>query len=148
MSPTVPVPKKEHLLPILREFFRAEDDVELAYLFGSVAEGKAGALSDIDIGVYLAGTMTKAERGLRRIELISGLTVLLGTDRVDLLVLNDTPPVLSFEIIRPNVLVFERDSSLKVDVEQRIMSVYLDWKYYEDRLNRNLLKRITERGLA
>lgn len=145
---TSSIPKKEHLLPILREFFRAEDDVELAYLFGSVAEGKAGELSDIDIGVYLGGTMTKAERGSRRIELIFGLTALLGSDSVDLLVLNDTPPVLSFEIIRPNVLIFERDSNLKVDVEQRIMSMYLDWKYYEDRLNRNLLKRITERGLA
>lgn len=148
MSLASSIPKKEHLLPLLNEFFRAEEDVELAYLFGSVAEGKAGELSDIDIGVYLADTVTKAQRGLMRIELISGLTALLGSDRVDLLVLNDTPPVLSFEIIRPNVLVFERDSSLKVDVEQRIMSVYLDWKYYEDRLNRNLLKRITERGLA
>ncbi|WP_235856281.1 nucleotidyltransferase domain-containing protein [Methanolobus halotolerans] len=80
--------------------------------------------------------------------MIAILTTFAKNDRVDLLLLNDTPPVLSFEIIRPNVLIFERDSSLKVNVEQRIMSTYLDWKYYEDRLNQNLLKRILEKGLA
>ncbi|WP_292462821.1 nucleotidyltransferase domain-containing protein [Methanolobus sp.] len=148
MNAQTSFPEKERLISLLKEFFRAQDQVELVYLFGSVAEGKAGAFSDIDLGVYLADILTKAERGYKRIELISGLTSLLGSDRVDLLVLNDTPPVLSFEIIKPNVLIFERDSRLKVDVEQRIMSVYLDWKYYEDRMNRNLLKRITERGLA
>lgn len=148
MTPRTPIPEKEQLLPLLKEFFRAEECVELAYLFGSVAEGKAGALSDIDIGVYLSGTLTKAERDRKRIELIGKLMALIKSDRVDLQVINDTSPVLSFEIIRPNVLIFERDSDLKVDVEQRIMSVYLDWKYYEDRLNQNLLKRIMEKGLA
>jgi hypothetical protein len=142
------VPQKEQLLPILREFFRAEECVEFVYLFGSVAEGKAGTFSDIDIGVYLSDTLTKTERSRKRIELIGRLMSLLSNDRVDLLVINDISPVLKFEVIRPNVLIFERDRGLKMDVEQRIMSVYLDWKYYEDRLNQNLLKRIMERGLA
>ncbi len=140
--------EKEQLLPLLKDFFQKEEYVELAYLFGSVAEGKAGVLSDIDIGVYLSESLTKAQRNHKRIELIGSLVTLLKRDSIDLLIINDTPPVLSFEIIRPNVLIHARDRSLKVDVEQRIMSMYLDWKYYEDRLNQNLLKRIMERGLA
>ncbi|WP_235856280.1 nucleotidyltransferase domain-containing protein [Methanolobus halotolerans] len=52
MDSETPTPQKEHLLPLLREFFRTEEHVELAYLFGSVAEGEEGPLSDIDIGVY------------------------------------------------------------------------------------------------
>ncbi|MDG6244555.1 MAG: nucleotidyltransferase domain-containing protein [Methanolobus sp.] len=148
MNAQNPIPQKEQLLPLLREFFRAEECVELAYLFGSLAEGKGGALSDIDIGVYLSGTLTKADRGRKRIELIGRLMSLLRSDRVDLVLINDVSPVLKFEIIRPNVLLFERDPDLKVDVEQRIMSVYLDWKYYEDRMNQHLLKRIMEKGLT
>ncbi len=148
MDSKTPIPSKEQLLPILREFFRKEKCVELAYLFGSVAEGKSTALSDIDIGVYMSHGLTKVQRNKKRLEQIAGLCDLLRTDRIDLQVLNDTPPVLSFEIIRPNVLVFERDSDLKVDVEQSIMSVYLDWKYYEDRMNRHRLERILEKGLA
>jgi predicted nucleotidyltransferase len=140
--------EKEQLLPLLKDFFEKEEYIELAYLFGSVSEGKAGVLSDIDVAVYLSESLTKAQRNHKRIELIGSLTTLLKSDSVDLLIINDTSPVLSFEIIRPNILIYARDHNLRVDVEHRIMSTYLDWKYYEDRLNQNLLKRIMERGLT
>ena len=140
--------EKEQLIPILGKFFQAHDCVELAYLFGSAAKGKAGALSDIDIGVYLSAGMTKAQRNQKRLELIAKLTTTLKNDRIDLLIINDTPPVLNFEIIKPNVLVLARDHDLKLDVEQRIMSRYLDRKYHEDFLNRTLMKKIMEKGLA
>ncbi len=148
MNTSIQVYEKEQLIPLLKEFFQNEEYVELAYLFGSMAEGKAGILSDIDIGVYLSGSLTKAQRNHKRIELIGSLATLLQSDSIDLLIINDTSPVLSFEIIKPNVLIHARDHSLRVDVEHRIMSTYLDWKYYEDRLNQNLLKRIMEQGLA
>lgn len=140
--------EKEQLIPLLEKFFQSHDCVELAYLFGSAAKGKAGALSDIDIGVYLSTGMTKAQRDQKRLELIAKLTTTLKNDRIDLLVINDTPPVLNFEIIKPNVLVLARDHDLKLDVEQRIMSRYLDRKYHEDFLNRTLMKKIMEKGLA
>lgn len=140
--------EKEQLIPLLEKFFQSHDCVELAYLFGSAAKGKAGALSDIDIGVYLSTGMTKAQRDQKRLELIAKLTTTLKNDRIDLLIINDTPPVLNFEIIKPNVLVLARDHDLKLDVEQRIMSRYLDRKYHEDFLNRTLMKKIMEKGLA
>lgn len=140
--------EKEQLIPILGKFFQAHDCVELAYLFGSAAKGKAGALSDIDIGIYLSAGMTKAQRNQKRLELIAKLTTILKNDKIDLLIINDTPPVLNFEIIKPNVLVLARDHDLKLDVEQRIMSRYLDRKYHEDFLNRTLMKKIMEKGLA
>lgn len=140
--------EKEQLIPLLEKFFQSHDCVELAYLFGSAAKGKAGALSDIDIGVYLSAGMTKAQRDQKRLELIAKLTTILKNDRIDLLIINDTPPVLNFEIIKPNVLVLVRDHDLKLDVEQRIMSRYLDRKYHEDFLNRTLMKKIMEKGLA
>ncbi len=148
MSPATSIPSKEQLLPLLREFFRNEECVELAYLFGSVAEGKATALSDIDIGVYMSENLTNTERFRKQLELTSKLVGLLGNNNIDLLVLNDTAPVLSFEIIEPNVLIFERDHGLKIDVEQRIMSGYLDRKYHEDLMNRMFLERVREKGLT
>lgn len=140
--------EKEKLIPLLEKFFQVHDCVELAYLFGSAAKGKTGALSDIDIGVYLSAGLTKAQRNQKRLELIAKLTTILKNDRIDLLIINDTPPVLNFEIIKPNVLVLVRDHDLKLDVEQRIMSRYLDRKHHEDFLNRTLMKKIMEKGLA
>ncbi|HJH29175.1 MAG TPA: nucleotidyltransferase [Methanosarcinaceae archaeon] len=140
--------EKEQLIPLLEKFFQAQEYVELAYLFGSAAKGKAGVLSDIDIGIYLSPKTTKAQRNQKRLEFIAKLTTILKNNRIDLLVINDTPPVLNFEIIKPNVPVLVRDHDLKLDVEQCIMSRYLDRKYHEDFLNRTLLKKIIEKGLA
>jgi uncharacterized protein len=77
--------------------------------------------------------------------LIGELSTLLKNDHVDLLVMNDTSPVINFEVIRPNVPLFVRNEDLKLDVEQYVMSRYLDRKYHEDFLNRELLKRIREK---
>ncbi|MBN2110003.1 MAG: nucleotidyltransferase, partial [Methanosarcinaceae archaeon] len=84
----------------------------------------------------------------KRLELASKLVGILENSNVDLLVLNDTAPVLSFEIIGPNVLIFERDHGLKIDVEQRIMSAYLDRKYHEDLMDQMFLERVREKGLT
>ena len=140
--------EKEYLIPILRKFFKTQEYVELAYLFGSAAKDKAGVLSDIDIGVYISNRITKAQRDQKRIELIAKLTTILKNNSVDLLIINDTPPVLNFEIIKPNVPILIKDHDLKLDVEQHIMSRYLDRKHHENFLNRTLLKKIMEKGLA
>ncbi|HWR25374.1 MAG TPA: nucleotidyltransferase domain-containing protein [Methanosarcina sp.] len=146
MIPKLNKLKKEALTSRLQEFFKSREYVELAYLFGSTAEGLEGALSYIDIGVYLSSKLTKGERIEKRLELIGELSTLFRTDKIDLLIINDASQVINFEVIRPNVPLFVRDKDLKVDVEQRIMSRYLDRKYHEDFLNRELLKRIRKKG--
>jgi predicted nucleotidyltransferase len=51
--------EKETLISRLTEFFKSQECVELAYLFGSHAKGEPGPLSDIDIGVYLSRKLDK-----------------------------------------------------------------------------------------
>ncbi|MGB9940068.1 type VII toxin-antitoxin system MntA family adenylyltransferase antitoxin [Methanosarcina sp.] len=137
---------KEILISKLAEFFESQEDVELAYLFGSTAEDNRGPLSDIDVGVYLSVRLTKMERIDKRLELAVKLAGFLKSDSIDLIIMNDAPPVINFEIIKPNVPLFVRDDDIKLDVEQKIMSRYLDRKHHEDFLNRAFLKRIKEKG--
>lgn len=137
--------EKETLISRLAEFFRSQEYVELAYLFGSTAEDLRGPLSDIDIGVYLSSRLTKRERIEKRLELTAELASFLKTDRIDLVVMNDSSPVINFEIVKPNVPLFIRDEDFKIDVEQKIMSRYLDRKYHENLLNRVFLERIQEK---
>lgn len=143
MIERAPCLDKEELLTLLREFFLEDESIELAFLFGSVAEDTASPSSDVDIGVYLSETLLEKERIYKQIDLIGELSDLMKSDKLDPVAINDASPVLRFEIIRPNVTIFSRDDNLRVDIEHRIMSVYLDWKYYEDRLNRHMLERIT-----
>jgi predicted nucleotidyltransferase len=146
MIPEVQKLVKEALISRLAEFFKSGEYVELAYLFGSTAEGKEGPLSDIDIGVYLSSKLTKGERIKKRLEFTAELADLLKTDKIDLIIMNDASPVISFEIIKPNIPVFIKDEDLKLDVEQEIMSRYLDRKHHENLLNRVFLEMIHEKG--
>ncbi len=93
MIPEICKLEKETLVSGLAEFFRSQEYVELAYLFGSHAKGKSGPLSDIDVGVYLSRKLDKKERFEKRLELISVLSTLLQTSNLDLVVMNDSPPL-------------------------------------------------------
>lgn len=44
-------------LETAKAFLLGEKRVKFAYLFGSVASGKAGPLSDLDLAVYLDGRL-------------------------------------------------------------------------------------------
>jgi len=146
MNPEILRLGKDTLISKLAEFFKSREYVELAYLFGSTAEGNIGPLSDIDIGVRLSSKLTKAERIDRRLGLTAELAGLLKTDKIDLIIMNDASPVISFEIIKPNIPVFIKDEDLKLDVEQEIMSRYLDRRHHENLLNRVFLEMIHEKG--
>lgn len=148
MIPEVQKLVKEALISRLAEFFRSQEDVELAYLFGSYSKGKQGPLSDIDIGVYLSRKLDKKERFEKRLELIGSLCTLLQTNDLDIIVINDSPPVLNFEIIEPNCLIYEKTHNLKVEVEVSIMSAYYDRKPHEEFFNRAFVKRFKERGFS
>jgi hypothetical protein len=132
----------------LRVFFAAQKSVRLAYLFGSYAKGKVGPLSDVDVAVLLDRKLIKEERSKMQLELIAEISSLLKTDRVDLVVINDSPIDLNYEIIKHGKIVHVKDPGERVDMESMILSRYLDRRYYVQRgLNTFLGKIIERRGL-
>lgn len=128
------------------KFLSKQERVKLAYLFGSVAEGKEGKLSDVDIAVFLDESLSKPERFNLQLKLISGLTSILKTDRIDLIVMNNAPLLLKYNIIKHGKILKD-DTETKVRVESGILSDYLDMKYYMDRHTDLAIKRIAKRGL-
>ncbi len=81
--------------------FGAAPGVVSAYLFGSVARGRGHRESDLDLGVLLDWTTYPTERGRfdARLKLSAQVGAALHRNDVDLVVLNDTPPHLSREIV-------------------------------------------------
>lgn len=131
----------------LADFFSKQEHVRLAYLFGSVAKGKAGKLSDIDIAVLLDESLNKKQRFDLQLELISDISELLKTDNIDLVVINEAPLSLKFEIIKANYPLFVRDRMEKIDFEQMVMSRYLDRRYYEKRASSEFLEKVAVKGI-
>ncbi len=128
-------------------FLSKQEHVKLAYLFGSVAEGKQGKLSDVDLAVFLDESLSKKERFNLQLKLISDLTSILKADKVDLVIMNDAPLSLNYEIIKANHPLLVRDEGKKIDFEHGILSRYLDRGYYEKRWASEFLKRVAERGI-
>ncbi len=131
----------------LADFFSKQEHIRLAYLFGSVAKGKAGKLSDIDVAVLLDESLNKKQRFDLQLELISDISEILKTDKIDLVVINEAPLSLKFEIIKANYPLFIRDRMEKIDFEQRVMSRYLDRRYYEKRASSEFLKKVAVKGI-
>jgi len=107
-----------------------------------VAREEQGKLSDVDIAVFLDESLGKKERWNLELSLIADLGDILKADRVDLVVMNDAPNSLNFEVIKANHPLLIRDENFKVDLEQYIMSRYLDRQYYDQRWAENLLKKL------
>ncbi len=97
----------------LKSFFVEHPDLGVAsvYLFGSHAEGRAHRESDIDIAVLLQWNHypTSQDRFEARIDLGSELIAVLHHNEVDLVILNDVPPLLGRKIVYDGIRVFLGD---------------------------------------
>src|SRR5438874_5082112 len=71
-----------------------------AYLFGSVAEGRAHRESDVDVGILLDRAVypRAADRFDIRLRCVGPLTAALGR-AIDVVILNDAPPQLARHIL-------------------------------------------------
>jgi uncharacterized protein len=97
----------------LTRYFEGHPDlgVASAYLFGSHAEGRAHRESDVDVGVLLQWERhpTHSDRFDMRIRLGSDLISVVRCNEVDVVILNDAPPLLGRKIIRDGIRVFLGD---------------------------------------
>lgn len=129
----------------LMEFFSKVDLVKVAYLFGSTVRGEANCLSDTDIAVLFDESLSKNEAFDLQLKLIDELTTLLKTNNVDLVTLNNSPLLLTYNAIR-NGIILKSDEPVRVRFETKIMSRYLDEQYHIKRHTRESLNRIAGSG--
>ncbi len=99
--------------------------VKFAYLFGSRARGQAGPLSDTDVAVYLD---RRVKPGDYRLKLMEKLAKFLKNDNLDLVVLNQAPPLLRHEIIKYGLLLKD-DASRRIPFEAEVIRECLDTAY-------------------
>lgn len=131
----------EKALEKLGDLFRRRG-VVLAYLFGSHAAGEAGPTSDIDIAVLLE----RGEKGLYSSfrELMLEVRQALGTERFDLVLLDNAPPALQFEIISRGKLIYCRDEQVLNAFEMAVIRRYQDTAYLRAVQNEYLKERARE----
>jgi predicted nucleotidyltransferase len=98
--------------------------VQLVYLFGSQVEGDIGPASDYDLGL-LADRVANG-RALQA-RLAHELVRALGTDRIDVVLLNRAPVELAYAVVASGRLLYERDVATRVEYEAKVLSRYGDY---------------------
>jgi hypothetical protein len=123
--------------------FEKDPQIVAAYIYGSYATGKTTDLSDIDIAVLL----WKKGDWKKQLELIDSIAEALETEDFDLLILNDCPPYMQYEVISSGKMIYEKDRDERCDFQVRVLQRYFDVKYIYDEYNYYLKKRIKEGGM-
>jgi predicted nucleotidyltransferase len=120
------------------------DHVVAGMLFGSQASGKAGPLSDVDIAVWLDPGLPREELAALRAELALAAVEALGTDEVDVVVLNEAPPLLRHRALRGATRLFDRDPRARVRLETAALLDYFDTAPLRETLAAGRRRRIEE----
>ena len=119
-------------------------EVVAIYLFGSHARGEANHLSDIDIALLLRPDLPEEAMWRLGLRLNAEVCNILGTENVDVIVLNTAPLEAQFEIIRTGKLLHSSDENIRTEYEVQMMNAYWDFKKVLDEYDAYALKRIRE----
>jgi len=112
------------LIEQLRKLLEAQEDLVVAYLFGSEARGTAKSTSDIDVAV-LYQIPPPAVLGSPPMKLEGALERALGR-RVQVVCLNGVPPDLGIRVLRDGVLLVEKDRGARIRFEVKLRNEYWD----------------------
>jgi len=113
-----------------------------ALLYGSQATGKAGPLSDVDVAVWLDAELTQSERYQLQLRLMVLASEALGTDEVQIVILNEATPLLRHRAMRDGVRLLDTDPRARIRLETRALLEYLDTAPLRATLAAGLKRRI------
>ena len=121
----------------LKAYFEKRDDVVMAFLFGSRAEGRAQIDSDWDIGVYFAPVQPlelesdimiyKGEQEAR-----DGVDKILGAEH-DFVVLNRARPALVFDALNDGLELTNKDERMYLELLSKTHYEAVDyWRFVKE----------------
>ncbi len=109
-------------------YLKTQQDVAAAYLFGSMATGKATAQSDVDVAILLIGASSDPLLLFdRQMQLEAGLRQFVDRE-FDLVVLNRTSLILCQEILSTGRVLYEGDRLARVMFQVKVGREYADMK--------------------
>jgi predicted nucleotidyltransferase len=117
--------------------------IDVVYLYGSVAQGKADKLSDFDFGILFSQGLSTKKRFNLRLELFGKIGKHLGVneENIDVIDLQEAPLLLQFNVISGKIIYCKNEAG-RVVFETYVMGRYHDEHYYYDRDLLEVLEKI------
>jgi predicted nucleotidyltransferase len=115
------------LLSTLRAALALRAEVLEAYLFGSTARGQAQPHSDLDIAIFVDPAALKRPGFGIPAEVCADLQASLKRPDIDVVLLNQAPPLLYHRVLRDGIRLFARDMAATTRREGYALSRYCDY---------------------
>ena len=129
-------------LPEVIQAIKRRSEVIALYAFGSVAKKELKPLSDLDFAILLAGQLNRQQRFEKHLELIGLFNDFFRTDEVDLILMNDAPLRFCHTILKSGKLLYCNNKSDLIDICDKVVTNYLDFKFFRDRFDKTFLEGI------
>ena len=118
-------------LPQVVDFLKNRQKVVFSYLFGSLARDKVLPLSDIDVAIYLKEGV---DLNKEKMNILQDLIDLLGTEEIDLVLLNTAPLTLKARIVENKKILVDKEPFLRHSFESLVLREYFDFSKKEEEI--------------
>lgn len=112
-------------------YFQHHPEIEVAYIFGSLAQCRTTPLSDIDIAIMI--DMQQIDMDIYpygyKAAIIADLMKLFKTNNIDLVILNEASPLLRHRVLYYGILIFSNNESKRIRFHTSTIDKYNDYKY-------------------
>jgi predicted nucleotidyltransferase len=115
----------------LSQYYHGKTEVLFGYLFGSYAQNRYDHGSDIDIGIYLTNYDGELKFKYKLEETVK-LQEMFNRN-IDLIIINEAPPLLRHEIFRHGILFKDQDHSFLIEFRVNNFYKYLDQSFIINR---------------
>jgi uncharacterized protein len=116
----------------LTPVFISDPNVIFAYLFGGLSRKRQNLLSDVDIALFV-----KNINKLDYLDLLGAIANALGTEEIDLVILNNAPLSLTGRILKNRKILIDKDPFLRHRYESLLLREFFDFTIKE----REILQR-------
>lgn len=120
------------LITALKQYLGAQDDVAVAYLYGSYARGEQLSGSDVDVGVVFTGHASAEDLIFRRVVLSQELEDLIGK-AVDVTDLKLASPHFNHQVLLEACLLKGKEAPERIEFEKRVRREHFDMLPYRQR---------------
>ena len=121
----------------LLRYFKKHKEVLFAYIFGSQIKKKTNKFSDIDIAIFIDKIKINDElyRYGYQAETLTDIMNLLGTNKVDLVILNDVKPLFKHRVIYFGELIHSINEKERINFQVDTINKYMDYKMLQKKIS-------------
>ena len=133
--------RQGYLVRTIKEEFKSNKSILVAYLFGYQVRGTANSYSDIDIAVLFD---SKTKEGIytdKQISVMNTLSRILNKE-VDVVVFNKAPLFLKYHILKDGLKVYEKPDRNEHSFEALSIVQYFDFLPIKQRIEEAMLAKI------